>query len=489
MSYYLKSISNSPFNVTVTCPVDKTKLTTNGVPQWITNWGNSKRDIEEEWEDGNVTPNDGWSDTWTVENGYVCTGGSSTTKDVCSKFVYTVTPSPTPTPIPTPTSTPVPTPTTVPTPSTSKPSVYTISHTNQKMTFVIWISVFFCLIIDVIFWVMTNKYSAGVYVSIEHIQLLAVLPVAGSYFTKVTKGLFHMMRSSLLGFDSIDFWSLFKINPNYSQDDETLEYLGFASNSAVVNLVGFVSIGVIILMVDTLIFRILRLLPWSWNRCTKLAASCRRFRNWTCIGLYIRYLLLGFMLILVSSMHEVNNFSVSTHRWSWSLSVAILLVLVILLLALFMKWLHTSEEHHSELLDELTWMLKFKPIARLYPCLFLLHRMLIWITIWIDNSLSTETKLILLICIQGVYLMLMIWIRPFILTNVNASKIVCDASVFVVIVLMYCFQNSSDWSSSTEYVFMYTIMVSILMPCLITAGNGVSKVYSCSIPLIQKENR
>ena len=41
-------ISSTPFNVTVTCPAGKLKITTGGVPQCIDLCGNSKRDSGEE---------------------------------------------------------------------------------------------------------------------------------------------------------------------------------------------------------------------------------------------------------------------------------------------------------------------------------------------------------------------------------------------------------------------------------------------------------
>ena len=120
-----------------------------------------------------------------------------------------------------------------------------------------WTLVLFCLTLDIVLGIITNSYPAGVYVSIEHIQLLAVLPITGSYFTKIVKGLFRMMRYALLGFDFVDIWSLFKIDMSYSQDNETLEYLGFPSESSIVNLVGFISVGICVLVIDTLAHRIL----------------------------------------------------------------------------------------------------------------------------------------------------------------------------------------------------------------------------------------
>ena len=36
----------------------------------------------EKWEDGNITPGDGWDQNWNIELGMTCTGGSISSKDI-----------------------------------------------------------------------------------------------------------------------------------------------------------------------------------------------------------------------------------------------------------------------------------------------------------------------------------------------------------------------------------------------------------------------
>ena len=63
-------VSNSPYTINSAATV----------------WGDGKRTGVETWDDANVNSGDGWSSTWTVESGYIWTGGSSTTKDVWSEM-------------------------------------------------------------------------------------------------------------------------------------------------------------------------------------------------------------------------------------------------------------------------------------------------------------------------------------------------------------------------------------------------------------------
>ena len=53
---------------------------------WIPHWGDSLRAGSETWDDGNTSSGDGWSSTWSIESGYIWNGGSTTTKDTCTKW-------------------------------------------------------------------------------------------------------------------------------------------------------------------------------------------------------------------------------------------------------------------------------------------------------------------------------------------------------------------------------------------------------------------
>ena len=251
--YYPTYVFNSPFNVTVVCPPNYTEIITGLAPQCVYFWGNGKRDSGEQWDDNNFSNGDGWSRIWAVEDGYTCTGGSSTTKDVWAKFDFVIPSnqgSSTSTSSSSSSSTSTnssSTSTTTATKATSKPKVYTVSELDKWMGLVLWIFVLVCLILDIILGVVTSKYPVGVYISIEHIQLLSVLPIAGSYLTNNVNGLFRLLRFALLGFDSISIRSLFSIEESCDQTNDTMEYLGFDSGSGFINILPFVLVGVLLI--------------------------------------------------------------------------------------------------------------------------------------------------------------------------------------------------------------------------------------------------
>ena len=54
---------------------------------WVTHWGDSKRVGSEKCDDGNTNSNDGWaSDCTSIDSGWVCSGGSSSSADTCTKW-------------------------------------------------------------------------------------------------------------------------------------------------------------------------------------------------------------------------------------------------------------------------------------------------------------------------------------------------------------------------------------------------------------------
>ena len=85
-SYFnlMRNVGSSPIQISVSCPTGYSS----GQPSY-TNicheiWGDGLRVGSEKWDDGNTSNGDGCSSNClTIESGYQCAGGSSTSKDIC----------------------------------------------------------------------------------------------------------------------------------------------------------------------------------------------------------------------------------------------------------------------------------------------------------------------------------------------------------------------------------------------------------------------
>ena len=266
---------------------------------------------------------------------------------------------------------------------------------------------------------------------------------------------------------------------DYSQANDTLEFLGFESGSGIVNILAFTWIGLSVMVIESVLY----VMDKIWCRSRRWCEKCTNFwtkcKGWMWLGYQIRYIMLGYLLILVSTVSEINNSS-SMFILSWWISIVIIILLITFLVFWFINWLYSyNDDNEVKIFDEFNKMVKNKMNAKTFSILFLFHRVLFCAIIWTTNKFHTQNKIVSLICIQGAYIVYLIIIRPFDSIKANINKIVCECSVLVVVVLMYVYWESSQWNNSTENVFMYLITWSSWMPCLTTAGNWCSNIYSC----------
>ena len=461
--YYPSYVASSPIQVTVTWPSGYSKITSGGVPQCTLTWGNGVRDGSENWDDGNTSSGDGCSSSCVVESGYTWSGGSTSIRDTWSKTTSSSS-SASSSSSTSATSSSSSTSTT----SSLSPSIYIINSDNRWMAYWVWFWVCLSIILELILAFASERYPTGLYISIEHIQLVTVLPIAGTYFTKEVKGLFRMMRFSLLGFDFANIQDLFNIHCSYVQDNETLKYLGFESSSTIVNIVGFLFVWSSVLVLEMIIFRLFWWSKFSTKWWTKLTEIIKTVRNWMWLGFYIRYAFLGFLFVSVSSIDEINNYSNEERRWSWISCFMILFFVVVFFLVVLWSYLFSSNEtKESNLLAEFINQVKLRPMAMMFSSLFLLHRLLISIFFTADFELNNQSICISLIWVHSIYLIWLVVVRPYNTIRANISKIWWEGWVLTILALIIFYKDSSNWKSYTQDVFMYLILTSSWIPSII----------------------
>ena len=445
----------------MTCPSGYTKTTSGGYPTCVTTWGDGYRVGSETCDDGNTTPNDGCSASCAVESGYTWSGGSGTFKDTWSK-----------------TSTSASSTSTTSTTTTSP--VYTLTSTNRWMALSVWIAFWIWFVLDLIIWWVTEKYPSGLYIWLEHIQLITILPLAGSYFTAEVNGFFRLMRFSLLGFDFINFKEVFDIHLDYGQDNAVLSFLGFGSSSnlALLNIASYLMIGLLIILIEFSFFKLYKLkyqhsLYIEGNDHGRLLNVLSKLKNWILFGGITRFLLLGFVLIDTASIDEINNYSMISYRWSWWISLSLLLWIIIFVSFVFfvISIIQVQSLVESNLYNELINGIKLNKAAKFYTFVFLFHRILIIMFFMVDTGLSSNYKIISVLWVQSVYLLFLLIVRPYDSFKANLTKIIWELSVLILCSLMLSYSTSSSWLSSTGDVFLYIMTVSCCLPIMIVSGN------------------
>ena len=464
--YYPTYITSAPIQVTVTCPSGYSTSTSAGYPQCVTTCGDGYRVGSEAWDDSNTTPNDGCSATCTVESGYTWTGGSGTSKDTCSKPLYTC-------------------------PSgyiwTSGScnslndcsqvvtsicsSDYSLSSFNRWMALSMWTVFIICFVLDLVVSWVTDKYPSGLFILLEHIQLITILPLAGSCFSSEVNGFFRLSRYSLLSFNFIDIKQLFYINSDYNQDNSVMNFIGFTSDSTIINISNYLLVGLCIVFVEMLVFKLYKCrypssvdINANTNECVFKTAS--RLKSWMPFGALLRYLLLGVVLINTAGFDELNNYSDNSHRWSWWLTLFLLFIVIFVFISLILYVILSRDYQaliESRVFSELVNGLKTNRVSKLYSLLFMIHRILIVMFLMLNMGINSSSKIISLIWIQFFYIMISILIRPFCSFKANLKKTTCEIFFLIILSLELFYLKSQDWTSSTPYFLIWLIWATIFI--------------------------
>ena len=464
--YYPTYITSAPIQVTVTCPSGYSTSTSAGYPQCVTTCGDGYRVGSEAWDDSNTTPNDGCSAACTVESGYTWTGGSGTSKDTCSKAVYSC---------PSGYTWTIGSCTSINDCSQTVTSICSfdcnLSLFNRCMAFIMWSAIIIIFIIDLIDGCLSDCYPGGLYTWLEHIQLFTILSLAGSCFSSEVNGFFRLASYSLLGFNFINIKEMFSINSDYSQDNKVLSSIGFSSSSTIINIGGYLIIGLLIVIGEVIVYILYSYKYQNYNDGNINTNWCAfnltpRLKKWIWFGAPIRYLLLGLVIVNTAGIDELNNYSDSSHRWLWWLAWFILFVFTFMfsctvLYAILCK--SHQDLNESNVFSELVSGLKNNRVAKLYSLLFMIHRILVVMFVTIDMGMSTSDKLISLIWVQSAYLIALLLIRPFSSKTANINKIVWESSILILLLLMI--------SNSTKNEFVIVMTISSWIPLLICISN------------------
>ena len=123
----------------------------------------------------------------------------------------------------------------------------------------------------------------------------------------------------------------------------------------------------------------------------------------------------------------------SSHRWSWWLTLFILFVVTLIFIC-FIFYVLLSRDYQtlteSSIFSELVNGLKESRVSKFYCFVFMIHRILI-VAIFIIE-MSTKSIFISAIWIQLVYLIFMIFTRPFNSAKSNIDKISLEMVILVL---------------------------------------------------------
>ena len=483
---------------------------------WIPNWGDGLRYGSEKCDDGNTSNEDGCkSDCSSVESGWVCSGGSTTSKDIWTKWdkwYYQNDPS-------NPTSC-IPkcgdgmrvsyehwddgntisgdgwssdwmkiedgwacfggyfgvTDICVqwdlgydPNPDYSTWIGAEVSRDVKAMSAAAQIGAYMGVASNLVLTIFSSSSSSSSnsFGMINQIQLVIIFPLIGPYIPEKIYDYLKSMSTSLFNLNflptsntesTISFKDLF----DFKQQNSYLYLLELKSGSAFVNIldltttVGFVIWIHIILLI---IFAVLHKL----GRFSVVKKVILKILEMLTFGFYIgvwleTYLL--FLLVEFSEIHYQNKSGVKNLK-STVMSYVILFFMLLFISLAFWQWLKSRTTENLERLKYFKLLvedMKPKWIWRAYWLLFLLRRTVFLAIIFFMGELEMIVKVILFVIIQIFYLGYIAILRPQGAFKENLIDFINEVFYFYFVGFMLYYNSEERWSDTVTDVYFWIMM-------------------------------
>ena len=251
------------------------------------------------------------------------------------------------------------------------------------------------------------------------------------------------------------------------QNDEILSKIGLDSASSFVNNYSLLSSLLSAVLFHLFVFVAMLLLN-KWEVEGKWAKPFKALRWLTqklftilTFGYYIRTVIESYQFLLIWSVSEINSFNVKSSSHISSLVVAFLFLIVWLVFAVIAFVLSSapspkSNNEHNKL-SELYAGLKITVWTRFYLELQLLRR-IIFVSLLITLAPISSIAIAWAIsCLQIVYLIVLIILRPFEELKDNLIEIINEVFFSYFSCWLIHFNSESVWSSTTTDIYIFKI--------------------------------
>ena len=399
---------------------------------WDEIWGDGKRFNKNSkyWDDGNLVDGDGCNSNCTVEWQYTCKGGNSTSKDIC-KYYYT---------------------------ATSQEISAALS--NQ-------VSANVGIGVSAGTSILTMSSFNGAFAMINQFQMLLILMISGVYLSDGVKvtivGMnFTMLNFNFIKLENLNFFKyLFDIF-SFAQQYQNLDEIGISSGNTFINIFKLMFLIIIFILLHIILYPIISKLR-SWRRESKYKIIGDKLFQIFTFSIYVRVIIQAFLVILLSAVSEISLFSVENPIRIISLSLSWLLC-ISLFFYFMICWYQIWKAHPDITLTNQIYFLEFfngiknNTYARIFPAVHMMQRILCVILLIIFEQLNEYAKISLLTIIHLSSLVYFLIVRPFdskrdwILESLSQTLV----TTFTSLLIYFCYE--SEWNNVISWVFISMII-------------------------------
>ncbi|CAI2360768.1 unnamed protein product [Moneuplotes crassus] len=344
-------------------------------------------------DDANTSSNDGCSsDCSKIESGYICTGGSTGSKDTCTKCPLSYSPNE----------------------EQRKCEINPISTRAKQISYFYAIVSGVGLLLNIFMILKYNHSYISIFRTIFHIQMLYLLPLLGDKMGNDGVGFLRNFKFILATFkelpnDWVFFgWRSMFSSLDYSQENSYLPLIGIKSGSAIVNCYNLFWVSSVLSLLTGVSF-LLFWKPKYPNFAKKMLKVLFR--------LAIRIIMLTYIFIAICAFSEVRDYKrVSKGFLSYLISITFsgVLIFTVALCAYFCLRKIPAEEQvdTSSTIEYFVGVRKDK-LARFYIILWFIRRTTFVGVIFMLDYLNNALILTILVLIQLLYILALLQTRAF----------------------------------------------------------------------------
>lgn len=404
--------------------------------------GNGNRHPPEECDDGNLIELDGCSSACLIEDGYYC----SITTSTCSTCPvgYTI--------------------------SSDKHSCSSSILTSSQVTLLLLLKLIIgaSSLIGIANSLIANSSNMGMFGFVNAIQMITILPLLAKYMPDRVIRFIKGLNDWLLSFTFLKMdgeWDLKLTGLDSPQNNWYLAYIGLESASALINL----QMALKIIMLNIFVTLIL-----IWAKCwfkfnPKVCASddskCKFMKRvfqkvhklyvW---NLYVTWIVENCILYALCSYEEVYVFDTSNSMSLLSLSFAWFFTLIQILALLHCLWLwrmlKMKKDWEEGYFGEYFEGLRFTKFALCFKVIYIFRRMLSVAILIFFVELNFIAKFVIYLCLQVIYTVWLILIRPFWDFSQNLNEIICELTYIMLTILLWVLSSQSKWGEHGDTVYI-----------------------------------
>ena len=250
----------------------------------------------------------------------------------------------------------------------------------------------------------------------------------------------------------------------------------FANTSSVLVYTSLmILISLLIFFMRKLAYRCIESQRWSWGAKTQYWIVDKLYRMMV-LGYFIRNWLEMSQFILISSVNEIYQWDTTNPKRLLSFIFSISMILIFVLVAILVLYLTFStyklNEREHNLLEEFFRGIQQNKRHKFYVTLLLLRRF--WFVILLITWLfmSSRNLTIALSIIQFLYILSLLYLRPYRETKGNLIEILNEI-YFGFLALFLAIVNTEDkWNSTKTNTYMWVLISNTFVVLVIALGKN-----------------